>query len=90
MTLSELESKIETIERLVLEIHANTAKQWLSLNGVCDLYLGRSREWARQHPWALPEPDLGKNRWSREACDEFYSVPLELRREQYMAARRSA
>ena len=75
MTLEQLSQAIEETRAKVAEMHEATVKQWLSQDELCALYLGRSTEWLRTHPWAAPEPMLPDPpyRYSRDVCREFYA-----------------
>lgn len=89
MTLADLEENVAITRKMVEKILHATQKQWLSLQEVCDQYLGRSVEWARTRPWALP-PHTGDRpyRFNRAVADEFYSRPLDERKDEYFRARR--
>lgn len=87
MTFEELGPTLERIEDKLNRL----LDEPLTLEEVCRIYLGRSREWARQRPWSLPpQDDANPFRWRRAVCDEYYSVPLRIREEQYLRERRSA
>lgn len=86
LTLEELEAAILRIDAKLDEVKHLLEPETLTIAEVCEKYLRRSTEWARVRPWALPPQDpANPHRYRREECEEYYSIPLQFREEQYRA-----
>ncbi len=98
MDLAALGACIEAIDQRTREMDERQQRiedavrtPSLTIKDICTEYLHRSETWLRTRPWALPEPDIkGRpNVWWRTTCDEFYSVPIETRRHEYLRNHRT-
>lgn len=86
MTFEELEQAILRMDSKLDEVKHLLEPQTLTTDEVCSKYLRRSAEWARVRPWALPPQDpANPHRYRREDCEDYYSLPLQFREEQYRA-----
>ena len=91
MTFEQLEQAVTETRAMVQEIH-RFLPATLTAEDVARRYLGRSLRWAQMRPWSLPPQDPeNPNRWTVDACDDYYRGvpeayrcrPIEYRKEEY-------